>query len=167
VFFRLDGYHHRLRVFPMFDLMYNRDGGRVDFWADMSWSTPASLLNDTGVTAPGDDRSAGVGVYGVHILTPETATTTHYHFTAVRWNPRSWGEPIDSEVRQKLTTLRRFAFEEQDGAIISAQQRAILDPAVDTSRPVLLEIDAGPLRFRRILDGMIQEEMKASGEAAA
>jgi vanillate O-demethylase monooxygenase subunit len=89
----------------------------------------------------------GVGVYGVHILAPDTDTTTHYHFVAVHWNPRFWGEPIDSEVGQQIGTLRRFAFEEQEGAIISAQQRAILDPPVDTSRPVMLEIDAGPHRF--------------------
>jgi vanillate O-demethylase monooxygenase subunit len=155
-----------VRVPGLFDLMYKRDGGRVDFWADMRWSAPSNMLNNTGVTDPGADRGAGVGIYGVHLLTPETETTTHYHFTAVRWNPRSWGEPTDSELRQQISDLRRMAFEEQDRVMIAAQQRAKLDPGIDTSRPVLLEVDAGPVRFIRTLQDLIRQEQEAATLAA-
>jgi vanillate O-demethylase monooxygenase subunit len=155
-----------VRVPGMFDLMYKRDGGRVDFWADMHWSPPSNMMNSTGVTEPGADRGAGVGIYGFHLLTPETDTTTHYHFTAVRWNPRSWGEPVDSELRRQISELRRMAFEEQDRVMIAAQHRAKRDPAVDTSRPILLDIDAGPVRAGRILHEMIRQEQEASGVAA-
>ena len=155
-----------VRVPGMFDLMYKRDGGQVDFWADMNWSAPSNMLNNTGVTEPGADRGVGVGIHGFHLLTPETETTTHYYFTAVRWNPRSWGEPIDSEVRRQISEVRRMAFEEQDRVMIAAQQRAKLDPAVDTSRPVLLEVDAGPVRAIRTLDKMIRQEQEANRPAA-
>lgn len=144
-----------------FDLMYRRDGGRVDLWADIRWDAPGCLLNDTGVTAPGQARALGTGIYGMHFLTPQTAASTHYHFAAVRQHPTSWGEPLDTEIRQKVSELRRYAFEFQDKAVIEAQQRVI---AQRTQPPafVLLETDGGTVRYRRILDELIAAESAPS-----
>jgi vanillate O-demethylase monooxygenase subunit len=155
-----------VRVPAINDLMFMRDGRRVDLWANMRWDAPACLLNDTGVTDVGAPVGDGTGIFGIHILTPETETSTLYHFVAVRQNPRSWGESIDREVRQKLTDLRHHAFENQDRVMIEAQHAAILDPALDTSRPSLLDVDAGPVRFHRILDRMIADE-ESSGHSNA
>ncbi|CAN5758604.1 aromatic ring-hydroxylating dioxygenase subunit alpha [soil metagenome] len=150
-----------------FDLMYKRDGRRVDYWADIRWDQPACLMNDTGVTEPGAPRSEGTGVYGMHFITPETDATCWYHFAAVRQNPVYWGEPIDTEVRQKIADLRRFAFEEQDQVIIRAQQQTILrmKPGM---RPVALETDVGLERYKRILYAQIQVEQqeRAAREAS-
>ncbi|MGE0846348.1 MAG: Rieske 2Fe-2S domain-containing protein [Flavobacteriaceae bacterium] len=151
-----------VRVPGLFDLMFKRDGGRVDHWAIMRWDQPGCLLNNSGVTGIGAPREAGSGIFGTHFLTPETETTTLYHFCAVRQNPRSWGAEIDAEIRGQMSDMRRHAFEDQDKLIIEAQQQAILDPCVDTDRPIIQEIDAGPVRFRRILDRLIAEEAPAS-----
>ncbi|TWT13896.1 aromatic ring-hydroxylating dioxygenase subunit alpha [Reyranella sp. CPCC 100927] len=142
----------------LFDLMFKRDGGRVDHWATMRWDSPGCFLNDAGVTPVNRPREEGTGILGTHFLTPETAETTLYHFAAVRQNPVSWGEAIDTDIRAQMSELRRHAFEDQDKVIIEAQQRALLDPAARTDRPVLLEIDAGPVRFRRILERMLAQE---------
>lgn len=147
-----------VRVPGLFDLMFKRDGGRVDHWAIMRWNSPGCLLNNSGVTEIGRPREEGSGIFGTHFLTPETETSTLYHFAAVRQNPRSWGETIDAEIRAQMSDLRRHAFEDQDKVIIDAQQRAMLDPCAKTDRPIILEIDAGPVRFRRILDKMIAAE---------
>ena len=153
-----------VRVPGLFDLMFRRDGGRVDHWSSMRWSSPGCMLNNSGVTHVGGTREEGAGIFGTHFLTPETETTTLYHFAAVRQNPRSWGEAIDAEIRAQMSDLRRHAFEDQDKAIIDAQQRNVLDPCADTSRPVLLDIDAGPARFKRMLDRQIAREQ---GQVAA
>ena len=142
----------------LFDLMFKRDGGRVDHWANMRWDMPGCLLNNSGVTDIGAPRESGSGIFGTHFLTPETETTTLYHFCAVRQNPRSWGAEIDAEIRTQLSDLRRHAFEDQDKLIIEAQQRALLDPFANTDRPIIQEIDAGPVRFRRILDRLKEKE---------
>lgn len=147
-----------VRVPGLFDLMFKRDGGRVDHWAIMRWDMPGCLLNNSGVTDIDAAREAGSGIFGTHFLTPETETTTLYHFCAVRQNPRSWGAEIDAEIRAQMSDLRRHAFEDQDKLIIEAQQQAILNPYVNTDRPIIQEIDAGPVRFRRILDRLIAKE---------
>lgn len=142
----------------LFDLLYKRQGGRVDHWTDMRWDAPGCLLNYTGVTDVGAPRDEGGWINGCHFLTPETEYTTIYHFCAVRGNPRSFGPEIDQDTREKLSNLRRMAFEDQDGVIIAAQQRNMLDKGVNTDRPALLEVDAGPVRFTRILDEMLHAE---------
>lgn len=149
------------KVIHMMDLMYRRDGGKVDAWAKMRWDRPGCLLNEVGVTEPGAPRGEGTGIYGVHLLTPETDVTTLYHFVAVRWNPIPFPEDRAAEIRAQLSELRRHAFEDQDKVIIDAQQAHILDPHIDTSRPALFEIDIGPTRFRRLLERLIDEEQAA------
>lgn len=151
----------------LFDMMFMRDGGRVDLWADMRWSAPGCMLNYTGVTAPGASRSDGTAIYGTHFLTPETDRSTRYHFAAVRINGRTWGEPIDSEIRSKIAELRRFAFEEQDKRIIDAQQRTIETYGSSLRKPVYIETDAGPLRFHRILENLIARESRAKPDEVA
>ena len=148
-----------------FDLMFKRDGGRVDLWADMRWDPPGCFKNDTGVTAPGASRSQGTGIYGMHFLTPVTATTTMYLFAAVRQNPVSWGEPLDTEIQRQVADLRRFAFEQQDQVIIRAQQQTMARLTPQQLRPVLLEIDIGPARYRQIIKKLMSDERAAQTAA--
>jgi vanillate O-demethylase monooxygenase subunit len=141
----------------LYDAMFRRDGGRVDLWADMRWDAPGCLLNDTGVTDPGTPRAQGTGFWGTHFLTPQTRDTTYYLFAAVRMNPISWGEPLDSEIHKQISDLRRIAFEDQDQAIIKAQQENMRKTPYPL-KPVLFDIDVGPVRYKRILDAMIHQE---------
>ena len=54
------------------------------------------MLLDAGTTDPGMSRDEGSGYYGIHLLTPETATTTHYHFSSVRRKLDDGGELIET-----------------------------------------------------------------------
>lgn len=137
-----------------FDLMYKRDQGRVDLWADITWYAPGCMSNDTGVTEPGRPRSEGTGIFGTHFLTPETETSTYYHFAAARQNPISWGEPLDTEIQKQVADLRRYAFEHQDQVMIREQQKLMLQYPESTAKPAMLEIDIGPVRYRRIMDSL-------------
>ena len=128
----------------------------VDKWNTIRWSAPAAMLLRSGVCAPGSDPETGTGYYGVHLLTPETPTTTHYMFTAVRWNILTDAE-ANQAIREKLTITRRFAFEDQDAPVIEAQQKR-LESAGGSLVPVMLAIDAGPVRYKRILQRLIADE---------
>lgn len=156
---------NNVRAPGMFDLLFRRDGGRVDMWTDMRWDAPGCMLNDAGVTAPGAPRSAGTGIFGTHFLTPETDSTTLYHFCAARQNPLPFPPHIADEIRGKLTELRRMAFAEQDEPMIRAQQQA-RDAGGPALKPVLLAIDAGPVRYKQVLDRLIAEERTGSTRAA-
>lgn len=150
----------------MFDMMYRRDEQPVDLWANMRWNAPASLLNYSGVCPPGGRPEDGVAMYGAHILTPVSELETSYHIAAaivvpshLRPGPQEWGDLI-----VKLAETRRFAFEHQDEPMVLAQQTALLKAGgLDALEPVLLSIDAGPARVRRILDQLIREETQTAG----
>jgi vanillate O-demethylase monooxygenase subunit len=154
-----------VRVPGMFDLLFKRDGGRVDMWADMRWDPPGCMLNDAGVTDPGASRAQGTGIFGTHFLTPETNRTTLYHFCAARQNPLPFPAERVEEIRRKLTELRRFAFEEQDAPMIRAQQQA-LEASGFALKPVLLSIDAGAARYKQVLNRLIAQERDEASRAA-
>ena len=153
--------NHNVSPPKMFDLMYRNDGALVDKWAEMRWDAPGCLRNNAGVCPPGAERSAGMTVIGSHLLTPITATTTLYHIAAVQIGGVPASE-TEAERAEQLSRLRRFAFEEQDRPMVEAQQRAY-DRAggPDALKPVMLTIDSGPLRARRMLDRFIAEEGEA------
>ena len=128
----------------------------VDKWNTIRWSAPANMLLRSGVSEHGANPEDGTGYYGVHLLTPETETTTHYMFTAVRWNILTDAE-ANWTIREKLTKTRRFAFEDQDVPVIEAQQRR-LEAAGGALAPVMLQIDAGPARYKRVLQRLLEED---------
>jgi phenylpropionate dioxygenase-like ring-hydroxylating dioxygenase large terminal subunit len=135
----------------LYDLMFREDGANVDIWTRIRWDAPGCLLNDTGACAPGAARESGTSLHGVHLLTPETATTTHYHFCAVRQQTVPRDAAADERIRAQLSELRHRAFEEQDRAMIEAQQRNI-SRSGGTLKPALLSVDAGIVRYHRIVD---------------
>ncbi len=143
------------------DLLFKRDGANVNMWAKITWHPPAAVLNDVGTYAVGDDRKNFSGQLGCHILTPSTATTTLYHTAAARQGPLgAIADEGDEAFKLRIAELRRFAFQEQDDPMLKAQQENIRrHPEV---KPMLLEIDAGPVRCQRILDNLIAAEQKAA-----
>ena len=150
-----------------FDLLFKRDGQRVDNWMNMTWQMPACLTNDTGVTSPGKPRCEGTGIFGMHFITPETDRSSWYHFAAVRQNPISLGEPGDSETMKQIAELRRYAFEVQDKGIIEGQQRILDIPRFKDEPFVPLETDLGTVSIRRHLQDLIDAEKKEKTAVAA
>jgi len=129
---------------------------KVDRWTTIRWSAPSNLLNESGACPPGRGRDEGTGFFGAHILTPETEQSTHYFFAAARWNVRDTDEAVSRNIQERLTELRRFAFEKQDAPVIEAQQLRMNHP--DAPEPVLLNVDAGPAQYRRALNLLLREE---------
>lgn len=130
---------------------------RGDSFTAIAWYAPSNLLLKTGSCKTGQPQDSGTGYVAIHLLTPETERTTHYRFTAVRWNVLTQGDELNEKIRQKIAELRLFAFAEQDGPVVEAQQRRMDESAVDL-QPVLLKIDAGPVRCKRVLDRLLSED---------
>lgn len=105
---------------------------------------------------PGQPREAGTGHHGIHMLTSEEHGSTHYFFTAARWNVKTDAATDEAE-RERIAKMRRFAFQEQDAPVIEQQQR-VLDKATRQLVPVILNTDAGPVRYKRILERMLAAE---------
>jgi phenylpropionate dioxygenase-like ring-hydroxylating dioxygenase large terminal subunit len=141
----------------MFAQFWPTEPGRVDKFTRMRWMPPSTMSLMTGICSTGAVPESGTGYHAIHLLTPESDKTTHYFFTAVRFNVKTPDEKVNLQLQEKIATMRRFAFQEQDAPVIEAQQR-IIDNAVTPTDPVLLAIDAGPVRYKRILQKLIDGE---------
>jgi phenylpropionate dioxygenase-like ring-hydroxylating dioxygenase large terminal subunit len=134
--------------------MPGTEGQLVDHWLDMRWNAPASMKLKLGATLPGHPREQGYEVGGqAHIVTPATATTSHY-FTA---NARH--EAIDDPgVDAFLTQLFAKAFDEEDKPVIEAAFANLEGMEFWEAKPISLGIDQGGTRARRMLESMIAKE---------
>jgi len=102
---------------------------------------------------------SGTGYHAIHMLTPESDKTTHYFFTAVRFNVLTADDRLNAQIKDKISTTRRFAFEEQDAPVIEAQQEMI-DAAATPVDPIMLAIDVGPVRYKQILQKLLRAEQR-------
>lgn len=145
----------------IFNMIYRQDDKPVDMWTNMRWIPPSCFLLDSGVHEVGGQREDHGWYYGIHILTPETENTTHYHFAAAMPS----GTNLSPEDDEKFRTMRRYAFEVQDKPIIDIQQAIIGDNNFWDLGPVLLSVDAGPVRMRRTLERLIAQEAAGQDKA--
>ena len=130
---------------------------RVDKFTKMRWMAPANLRLVTGICRMGSPPESGTGYNAIHMLTPESERSTLYHFTAVRFGVMTVDEKLNRELQKKIADMRRFAFAEQDAPMIEAQQRRI-ESAEAPLDPLILAVDVGPVRYKRILNKMLQAE---------
>lgn len=145
---------------PMFNMMFRNDGQPCDGISVMRWDAPSNLRHESAVFPPGESQATGITVIGTHLLTPATKGRCYYHIAAVRID----GDGVtpadhDDAIADTLSKLRRIAFEDQDKPVLEAQQKAH-DRAggLENLRPVMLSIDSGPLRARRILARLVATE---------
>jgi phenylpropionate dioxygenase-like ring-hydroxylating dioxygenase large terminal subunit len=143
---------------PVIQSWWPENGGMVDFWLDMRWDAPAAMLLLVGATHPGRPRSEGFEQPSVHILTPETESSTHYF-----WNGGIAADhPQDMDQLYDLTVQ---AFEFEDAPMIEAVFKRMHGKPLEELEPVLLPSDAGIMRARRILEAMINLERSAPSSA--
>lgn len=138
--------------------MYQRArpfAGKVDRWQLITWRAPTTVTldigcADAGTGAPEGDRSRGISMWSNHVITPETATSTRYHWAFAR-NFSLGDERVSASIARD--GLRTFM---EDAAVLEAQQRALA--AIGDRPTVDIATDKAPLQFRRILDEMIAAE---------
>jgi len=146
---------------PMYDQARKFDGD-VDRWQLIKWQAPSTVTLDIGCAdantgAPEGDRSQGISMWSNHIITPETETTTHYHWAFARNYKLD-----DAEVSELLAKGGVQTFME-DVVVLERQQESL---GVVGDRPIVdINIDNAPLQFRRILEDKIAAEQ--SGMTAA
>jgi vanillate O-demethylase monooxygenase subunit len=133
--------------------------GRVDRWQIIRFEPPSTIVIDVGVAkagtgAPDGDRRHGVNCRVLNTVTPETHTSCRYIWAFVRNYELS---------NQRITTIHRETNRRvfnEDKTMLEAQQRAIADnPDLDFYN---LNIDAGTMWMRRVLDRMVDEELAST-----
>jgi phenylpropionate dioxygenase-like ring-hydroxylating dioxygenase large terminal subunit len=134
--------------------------GAVDRWQIIRFEAPCTVTIDVGVAVAGSgavpqdgqpgDRSRGVNGYVLNTITPETDTSCHYFWAFAR-NYSLTEQRLTHELREGVAGIFR-----EDERVLEAQQRAI------EARPghafYNLNIDAGSMWARRLIDGLIARE---------
>ena len=129
---------------------------RVDRWQIIRFEAPCTVTIDVGVAptgtgAPEGDRSQGVNGFVLNTITPETERTCHYHWAFAR-NYLTSEQSLTTELREGVSGIFR-----EDEFIMEAQQKALDENPGKTFYN--LNIDAGAVWARKLIDAMIDREI--------
>lgn len=141
--------------------------GKVDRWQIIRFEGPCTVNIDVGVAAAGSgavpreghagDRSRGVNGYVLNTITPETESTCLYFWAFAR-NYCIGEQRLTHELREGVAGIFR-----EDELVLEAQQRAMDErPGQEFHN---LNIDAGAMWARRLIDQMIAKEKPATAAA--
>jgi phenylpropionate dioxygenase-like ring-hydroxylating dioxygenase large terminal subunit len=147
----------RQEILPdyMYGSMGLAHGVPVERRIDVRWDAPAVMLLITQVTPEGGTAADTRRLDTAHLFTPETATTSHYWYSASL--PKADGPGGETSVERRVAGLA-LPFETEDLPVLEAQQRAMGDADFWDLKPVLLPGDAAAVRARRMLEQRIREE---------
>lgn len=139
------------------------EDARVDRWQVCRFSPPSQVMIDVGVAMAGegaqlapDDRKAAAVV--VDFITPETDTSIWYFWGMAR-RFRADDEALTERIREGQGAI--FA---EDTAVLEAQQANLLRHP--DRRLLRLNIDAGGVQARRVLDRLVAAERAAPATVA-
>ena len=141
--------------------------GRVDRWQIIYFQAPSVIVGDVGVAltgtdAPQGDRSQGVNGAFLAAITPETTKSCHYFWNFVRTFKKD-DEQLTRDIQWAHVNNGQGVYD-QDHAVLEAQQKAIdRNPRLPFYN---LNIDAGALWGRRMIDRMLAGEHGPSAQAS-
>jgi vanillate O-demethylase monooxygenase subunit len=123
--------------------------GRVDRWQVCRFLPPAAVIIDVGVApvaagATPERHDQGVRGFVIDVMTPQSATTSHYF-----WGMARNFQVDDAGFTARLKAQQGGVFQE-DVAVLEAQQRSI--DANPDLRLRAYNIDAGGTRVRRTIE---------------
>jgi len=135
---------------------------RGDYHSDIEWIFPGSLRQRLAMTETGAEADAGAVTRNVHLITPETETSTHYFWIHSR-NRLMDDVSVDDRTRAILTN----AFRTEDEPMMQACQENMGGAEFFSLRPIYLETDFAGTRCRRTVERLIAEEAEMARQRAA
>jgi vanillate O-demethylase monooxygenase subunit len=121
-----------------------------DTHAHMRWDPPGLMLLDVGMGELGRPDAEARSRLSAHLLTPETATSTHYF----------WAFRCAADSPEELASARALgvaAFANEDAPVIEAQQANLGAGDLRALDRGLLASDAAAIRARRVLAHLLAE----------
>jgi vanillate O-demethylase monooxygenase subunit len=148
--------HRFMRDFPPPPFYLRSTGftGNIDRWHTTIYTPPGFHVIENGSMPAGADRALAKERRVLNLITPETATSSHYFWGVAR----QW-DLGDRELTAYFQAATAKTFD-QDAELLAAQQAAF-GPDPENAFPVHIKVDAGPILGRRLLDGRIREEREA------
>jgi len=129
---------------------------------EVVWHAPGNMSLEVGAVQGSRRHDDGLIIYDWHLMTPESAMTTHYFFGSTR-NYKMDDAPYNEA---KLAGMIE-AFSTEDKPLIAAVQAEMGTPDLWALKPMLLSCDAGAVRARRKLKALIDAEVANMANVAA
>lgn len=139
---------------PLFRLMTGCDD-RIDRWQTALWTAPSINMTDVGARHVDAAREDSFVSRVLHLLTPETETSTHYFWIHNR-NFRQG----DAELTAGITDAHYRTFDE-DKEMLELQQRELIASGASVPQ-FALRVDDAPLRARRVLTALIRQQSEGA-----
>jgi vanillate O-demethylase monooxygenase subunit len=140
-------------ITPMFKLLVDPSVNRIDGRAHMHWEPPCNLMLETGAKPLDHQSDPGAEILWVHLLAPETETTTHYFWGASR------DRVLDNvQLDQAFSAGVSNSFENEDEPMVRAVQSRMAGQELFSLNPVLMPMDEAAVRARRTLKRLIEAE---------
>lgn len=130
---------------------------RTDSFSRVRWFAPSVMKLTTGILPEGADESVAVSNFNAHLMTPETARTTHYFFAATRNYCMN-----DAVINDRIAAARRKIFSTEDKPMIELVDQRMGDADFWSMQPALMSIDGASVRARRRLQALLAAEQSAS-----
>jgi vanillate monooxygenase len=124
----------------------------VDRWQFVNWKPPATVYLDVGCAKTGTGAPEGISIWSNHLITPETETSSHYMFCYARDFALD-----DPDISKMIYEGSRATFLE-DVQMLEAVQANRHDGSLEGL--IDINADAAQLHARRILEGLINNELQ-------
>lgn len=124
---------------------------------DITWTPPANIQLSVAAVQGDKTFDESINQYDLHIATPESISRTHYFF-ATR---RNHDEENAEYNKLKIEAMHR-AFYDEDKPVIEAVGQEMGTAEFFELNPVLLTSDVAPVRVRKLLRKLINQEQAAS-----
>ena len=129
----------------------------TDMWTSVLWHPNGVMTLRFGATPAGRPREEGIDTWSAHIVTPESARSTHYFY----FNTREF-RTGDADYNAQFAAGLRHVFTTEDKPMIEAQQRRLGDADLFERQPVLLASDAASTRARRVYARLLDAEQQSA-----
>lgn len=127
--------------------------GPVEQSFRMRWTAPSNLLLWATVRNLDQPESTVSEAVTAHLITPETAGSSHYFYLLAR----NWGQD-DAELNAGMRRGVAEAFVNEDKLVLQAVKEAMRGEDFWALDPLILSCDVGPIHARRMLARLIREE---------
>ncbi len=153
---------HAVPIPPFFRAIYDPGDSLVDHWQDMIWHPSQIIEFEFGVVKTGHLWDEGAVQKANHIATPATARTTNYFASLTRETDLE-----DADLDELMRQGQLGPVQNEDSPMLEAQQALVGNLDISDYKPILLNVDAGAVRVRRVVDRLLKaEEARRVGSRA-
>lgn len=135
--------------------------GEAEQFVQVQWTAPSNMFLTVGAVQGSRDYERGLISWDFHLLTPESETSTHYFFGSLR---NFMVE--DAAFNEAKLENMIYTFKTEDEPLIAAVQAEMGTTDFWACKPALLSCDPAPVKARRRLQALIDEEQAQQQSAS-